>query len=109
MKSKTTIRSGPGGWVVYFDNDVNNFMAFRSDEPVRLLRFLSEKVANIKVDVLVQARLAEMDAAREALALGKKEIVADAPSPSAEPLEWDRHIEDEEVLRNRRKECEGEK
>jgi hypothetical protein len=63
MKALTTIRSSQSGWVVYFDNDVNNFKVFRSDEPERFVKFLTENVANIKVDQLLTKRQAEMDQA----------------------------------------------
>lgn len=69
MKTKTTIRSSQSGWVVYFNNDVNSFVPFRSDEPQRLLKFLCENVAGIKIDEVVTSRLAEKEKAKDSLGL----------------------------------------
>lgn len=60
MKGKATIRQSQGGWVVYFGNDVDNFVPFRSDEPVRFVKFVAEKIAGIKIDELLKAREIEM-------------------------------------------------
>lgn len=63
MKKKVTIRVSQSGWVVYFGTDVENFVVFRSDEPERFVKFISENVAGIKVDQLVRARQEEIQAA----------------------------------------------
>lgn len=63
MKGKTTIRTSQAGWVVYFGNDVENFVVFRSDEPERFVKFICERVGGIKVDQLLATRKAEIEQA----------------------------------------------
>lgn len=65
MKAKTTIRTSQSGWVVYFNNDVNNFKVFRSDEPERFIRFLTEEVAQVSIDQVLAQRQREINVARE--------------------------------------------
>lgn len=64
---KTTIRTSESGWVVYFGDDVNNFKLFRSDEPERFIKFITENIAGIKIDALIAYRQAEMQAASRRL------------------------------------------
>lgn len=72
MKGKATIRTSQSGWVVYFGNDVENFVVFRSDEPERFLRFIAEKIANIKIDQVVKARLEEIALATSKMDAGQR-------------------------------------
>lgn len=67
MRAKTTIRTSESGWVVYFNNDVNNFKVFRSDEPERFIRFITEEVAETNIDRVLVHRNAEIEKARKLL------------------------------------------
>ena len=64
MTSKTVIRTSQQGWVVYNAANPDNFYVFRSDEPERFVKFITEKVAGIKIDQLIEKRNAEIEAAR---------------------------------------------
>lgn len=61
---KVTIRKSESGWVVVVNNDIANFRVFRSDEPERFVKFITETVAGIKVDALIAKRQEEIEKAR---------------------------------------------
>ena len=64
QSKKVTIRVNQSGFVVYFNNDVDNFRVFRGDEPERFVKFITEHVAGIKLDQVIAAREAEIFKAR---------------------------------------------
>ncbi len=72
MIAKTLIRSSQSGWAVIVNNDVNNFIVFRSDEPERFVKFIAEKVAGIKIDQLLAMRRDEIAEATRKMEAGQR-------------------------------------
>lgn len=68
MIPRIVIRSSHSGWVVEENSRIDNLIVFRSDEPERFVRYIAEKVAGIKIDRIVEARLAEVEAEKTRLA-----------------------------------------
>lgn len=71
MNGNYVIRVSQTGWLVYNAANPDNFHVFRSDEPERFVKFVAEKIGHVKVDQIVSARLAEIDAARKRMEAGR--------------------------------------
>lgn len=69
---RTTIRSSQGGYIVYFDNNPEDFYVFKSNEPERLVKFLCEKAIGIKLDRMLEYRQEEITLAANRLAEGQR-------------------------------------
>lgn len=57
---RTLIKQSQQGWIVYLDNNPDDFYLFKSNEPERLVKFICERVAGIKMDQMVEARQQEI-------------------------------------------------
>lgn len=57
---RATIKYSQQGWIVYPDNNPEDFYLFKSNEPEKLVKFLCERIAGIKIDSIVEARKQEI-------------------------------------------------
>lgn len=57
---RALIKYSQQGWIVYPDHNPEEFYLFKSNEPEKLVKFLCERIAGIKIDQIIQARNEEM-------------------------------------------------
>lgn len=57
---RASIKYGQQGWIVYPENNSEDFYLFKSNEPERLVKFLCERIAGIKIDDVIKMRKDEI-------------------------------------------------
>lgn len=57
---KVLIKYGQPGWIVYMDSNQDDFHLFKSNEGAKLVKFLCEEVASMKLDQILDARRQEI-------------------------------------------------